>query len=145
MIKQRTQTDCGIASFANALGMTYEQSQQCFAPHADVHGSTAIDACNALMQMGLTPAYVTFPAFYEHVNQAGNPCSIDVVRDRPAILTILSRNGYNLHAVYWDGQQAHDPDPKSQNPRDLNSMVILEAVFVSKNGLCANREAGIRA
>lgn len=141
MIKQRTPTDCGIASFANALGLSYEQAQQCFGPHADVYGSPAADACNALMQLGINPAYVTFPAFYQYQNTTGNPCNLEVVRDRPAILTILSRGGHSLHAVYWDGQLAHDPDPKALQPRDLDSMVILEAVFVSKTGLCANREA----
>lgn len=145
MIKQKTLTDCGVASLANALNIKYEQALQCFGPQADLRGTTAADTCNALLTLGLSPVYATFPDFYRHLQTTGNPCSIDVVRDRPAILTILSRNGYNLHAVYWDGQQAHDPDPKSQNPRDLDSMVILEAVFVSKSGLCANREAGIRA
>lgn len=145
MITQRTPTDCGIASLANALGLTYEQAQQCFGPQADLLGTTAADTCNALLALGLSPAYATFQAFYQHLGTTGNPCSIEVVRDRPAILTILSRNGYNLHAVYWDGQQAHDPDPKALKSRELHEMVILEAVFVSKNGLCANREAGIRA
>lgn len=141
MICQRTLTDCGIASLANALGITYEQAQQCFGPQADLRGTTAADTCNALLQLGLSPAYATFPAFYQHLNSTGNPCSIDVVRDRPAILTILSRGGHSLHAIYWDGHQAHDPDPKYPNPRKLEDLVILEAVFVSKNSLCANREA----
>lgn len=145
MIKQRTKTDCGIASLANALSIKYEQALQCFGPQADLLGTTAADTCNALITLGLNPAYATFQAFYQHLGITGNPCNLDVVRDRPAILTILSRTGYNLHAVYWDGRQAHDPDPKALQPLDLDSMVILEAVFVSKTGLCANSEAGIRA
>lgn len=145
MITQRTPTDCGIASLANALGITYEQALTCFGPQADLRGTTAADTCNALISLGLSPVYATFPDFYQHLQTTGNPCSLDVVRDRPAILTILSRSGYNLHAVYWDGQQAHDPDPKALQPRDLDSMVILEAVFVSKTALCANSEAGLGA
>lgn len=145
MITQRTQTDCGIASLANALGITYEQALTCFGLQADLRGTTAADTCNALISLGLSPVYATFPDFYQHLQTTGNPCNIDVVRDRPAILTILSRNGYNLHAVYWDGQQAHDPDPKALKSRELHEMVILEAVFVSKTALCANREAGLGA
>jgi hypothetical protein len=145
VIKQRTPTDCGVASLANALSITYEQALDCFGPCADLRGTTAADTCNALLQLGVTPSYATFPAFYLHLGTTGNPCSPDVVRSCPAILTILSRSGHGLHAVYWDGHQAHDPDPKFPNPRALEDLVILEAVFVSKNGLCANREAGLRA
>lgn len=145
MITQRTQTDCGVASLANALGITYEQALACFGPQADLLGTTAADTCNALLTLGFSPVYATFPAFYQHLQITGNPCSPEVVRSCPAILTILSRSGHGLHAVYWDGHQAHDPDPNFPNPRKLEDLVILEAVFVRKNGLCANREAGSAA
>lgn len=145
MIKQRTPTDCGVASLANALKLTYEQALACFGPQADLRGTTAADTCNALISLGLQPSYATFPAFYQHLQTTGNPCSPEIVRSCPAILTVLSRNGHSLHAVYWDGHQAHDPDPKFPNPRALEDLVILEAVFVSKNGLCANREAELCA
>ncbi len=145
MIIQRTQTDCGVASLANALNLTYEQALECFGPQADLRGTTAADTCNALLALGLNPVYATFPAFYQHLQTTGNPCNPEIVRSCPAILTVLSRNGHSLHAIYWDGHKAHDPDPNYPQPRKLEDLVILEAVFVSKNGLCANREAGIRA
>ncbi|MBH3384023.1 hypothetical protein I5S53_08565 [Pseudomonas juntendi] len=147
MIKQRTPFDCGIASFAAALRLTYEQAMELFAPQADLMGTTAADTANALTQLGIPSSYATFPAFYQHLNRPGNPCAPEVVRGCPAILTILSRNGHGLHAVYWDGQQAHDPDPRYQHPRELNDLVLLEAisiacVFANKSqALCAKSGA----
>lgn len=55
MSKQRTPFDCSIASFANALGMSYEQSLQLFRLDADLHGTYAADACNVLINLGLAP------------------------------------------------------------------------------------------
>lgn len=148
MIKQRTPFDCGIASFATALHVSYEQAQTLFAPQSDIIGTTAADTANALAQLGLSSQYVTFPEFYRHLGRPGNPCDPEVVRDCPAILTILSRDGHGLHAVYWDGCQAHDPDPHCQHPRELRDLVLLEAVSVAcgfannSQALCANSEAG---
>lgn len=142
MIKQRTRFDCGIASFATALQMTYEQALNLFAPQSDLLGTTAADTANALTQLGIPNQYVTFPEFYTHLGRPGNPCNPEIVRGCPAILTILSRSGYGLHAVYWDGHQAHDPDPRYPEPRALESLILLEAVFVSKTpALCAKSEA----
>ena len=142
MIKQRTQFDCGIASFATALQLTYEQALNLFAPQSDLLGTTAIDTANALTQLGIPNQYVTFPEFYEHLGRPGNPCSPEIIRGCPAILTILSRSGYGLHAVYWDGHQAHDPDHRYPEPRALESLILLEAVFVSKTpALCAKSGA----
>lgn len=142
MIKQRTPFDCGIASFATALNLSYDQALTLFAPQSDLLGTTAADTANALTQLGIQNQYVTFPEFYTHLGRPGNPCSPEIVRDCPAILTILSRNGYGLHAVYWDGQQAHDPDPHYDTPRSLENLVLLEAVFVSKTpALCAKSGA----
>ncbi|MCL8307657.1 hypothetical protein [Pseudomonas putida] len=148
MIKQRTPFDCGIASFANALHLSYEQAQTLFAPQSDIQGTTAADTANALTQLGIPSSYATFPAFYEHLGRPGNPCDPEVVRGCPAILTILSRNGHGLHAVYWDGQRAHDPDPSHKQPRNLDDLVLLEAVSVAcgfankSQALCANSGAG---
>lgn len=142
MIKQRTPFDCGIASFANALQLTYDQALAVFAPQSDLLGTTAADTCNALTQLGINNRYATFPEFYNHLNRPGNPCNPEIVRGCPAILTILSRNGYGLHAVFWDGQLAHDPDPRYPEPRALESLILLEAVFVSKTpALCAKSGA----
>lgn len=149
MIKQRTPFDCGIASFAAALRLAYEQALELFAPQAELMGTTAADTSNALTQLGIPSSYATFPAFYQHLNRPGNPCSPAIVRDRPAILTILSRNGHGLHAVFWDGHQAHDPDPHFPEPRKLEDLVLLEAVsinclFANKTkALCAKSEAEV--
>ena len=150
MIKQRTPYDCGIASFATALQISYEHARALFAPQSDIRGTTAADTCNALAHLGIPSSYATFPAFYSHLGRPGNPCDPEVVRDCPAILTILSRNGNGLHAVYWDGQQAHDPDPHCQHPRQLQDLVLLEAVsiacvFANKSqALCAKSGAGLK-
>lgn len=142
MIKQRTPFDCGIASFANALHLSYDQALALFAPQSDLLGTTAADTCNALTQLGTPGTYATFLEFYTHLGRPGNPCNPEIVRGCPAILTILSRSGYGLHAVYWDGHQAHDPDPRYPEPRALESLILLEAVFVSKTpALCAKSEA----
>ena len=142
MVKQRTPFDCGIASFATALQLTYEQALALFAPQADLFGTTAADTANALTQLGIHNQYVTFPEFYSHLGRPGNPCNPEIVRDCPAILTILSKGGHGLHAVFWDGQQAHDPDPRYPEPRALESLILLEAVFVSKiPALCAKSGA----
>ncbi|WP_312299083.1 hypothetical protein [Stutzerimonas nitrititolerans] len=144
MIKQRTPFDCGVASFANALNLTYEQALAVFAPQSDLLGTTAADTANALTQLGIPNQYVTFPEFYVQLNRPGNPCNPEIVRDCPAILTILSRGGHGLHAVFWDGQHAHDPDPYYNTPRSLETLVLLEAVFVSKTpALCAKSGAGV--
>ncbi|MDF2394824.1 hypothetical protein GWQ44_04700 [Pseudomonas sp. 3MA1] len=145
MIKQRTRFDCGIASFATALSLSYDQALTLFAPQSDLLGTTAADTANALTQLGIQNQYVTFPEFYTHLGRPGNPCNSEIVRGCPAILTILSRSGYGLHAVYWDGYQAHDPDPRYPEPRALESLILLEAVFVSKTpALCANSGAGLK-
>lgn len=145
MIKQRTPFDCGIASFAAALRLSYEQALILFAPQADLLGTTAADTCNALTQLGINNRYATFPEFYSHLGRPGNPCNPEIVQGCPAILTILSRSGYGLHAVYWDGHQAHDPDPRYPEPRALESLILLEAVFVSKTpALCAKSGAGFK-
>ncbi|KJZ67270.1 hypothetical protein [Pseudomonas fluorescens] len=142
MITQKTKTDCGIASFANALSLTYEQAAACFCQQAPQTGTTAADTCNALLNIGLTPVYATFQAFYDHLGTPGNPASPEVVRNHPAILTVLSSNRRTLHAVYWNGQEAYDPDPHACNPRKLADLTILEAVFAHKPGLCANGFSG---
>lgn len=145
MIKQRTPFDCGIASFATALNLSYDQALTLFAPQSELLGTTAADTANALTQLGIQNQYVTFPEFYAHLGRPGNPCNPEIVRGCPAILTILSRSGYGLHAVYWDGHQAHDPDPRYPEPRALESLILLEAVFVSKTpALCAKSGAGLQ-
>ena len=145
MIKQRTPFDCGIASFANALQLTYDQALAVFAPQSDLLGTTAADTCNALTQLGIHNQYATFPEFYAHLGRPGNPCNPEIVRDCPAILTILSKGGHGLHAVFWDGHQAHDPDPHYNTPRTLESLILLEAVFVSKTpALCAKSGAVLK-
>jgi hypothetical protein len=97
-----------------------------------------------MLSLGLTPVYATFQAFYDHLGTPGNPANPEVVRNRPAILTVLSNNKRTLHAVYWNGQEAYDPDPNASNPKQAADLTILEAVFAHKDGLCANGFSGFK-
>ena len=46
------------------------------------------------------------------------------VTDTPAFLTVLSEYEANeYHAVYWDGQKIHDPDPRAINNKLENYQV----------------------
>lgn len=48
--------------------------------------------------------------------------NIDLVLEpkRPAFLTVKSENNpKRFHAIYWDGHQIYDPNPKVENKRPL--------------------------
>jgi len=98
LIKQRSEYDCGVATFAMYLGRSYEE---------------AVVLCSEVFGGEWDPNMLITHNFQLLVLQrAGEPSALVVQlnRSRPAIVATVSLNHEGSgHLVYWDGHAVLDP------------------------------------
>lgn len=137
MIKQRSSTDCGIATLANALSITYEQALQLYNRNSptDNPGVTMQETCAALYKAGYNPIYIPLSGF---PRASGMPESITIPTHtiiqskKPAILQVTTISGL-IHQVYFDGKDIYDPSPRYPSPLSISDYPsVVDCVFVSK-------------
>lgn len=129
-VEQRKATDCGIATLANALQITYEQAEAAYGKQRDP-GVSIQETCAVLHELGYLPVYLPLTGF-EQLSGIRNAKTITpTALQAPAILQVVS-NGV-LHQVFFDGKQIIDPSPKAPNPRQLEDYsAVVDCVFVLK-------------
>lgn len=136
MIKQRSATDCGIATLANALKITYEQSLHLYNRKSptDNPGVAIQETCAALYKAGYNPTYIPLSGFPK-ISGLASATIISTSRlpQKPAILQVLTTSGM-IHQVYFDGKNIHDPSPSAPAIRKIEDYpAIVDCVFVSKS------------
>lgn len=143
MISQRTPFDCGIATLANALGITYEQSLNHYGHNKQRDGVTIQHTASILFSLGYAPVYTAFPGFTKASGIAMSTASPDVLETlgHPAILQILTPSGV-LHQVFFDGKNIHDPSPSVEGLRSVSEYECVDAVFVIKPNQALVRKRG---
>lgn len=136
-IRQKTATDCGIATLANALNISYEKALQSYSPAHAKTGVTIQETCAVLHAHGYLPIYLPMPGFRTISNipncQTATPFELKntPLHQAPAILQVLS-NGV-VHQVFFDGKHIIDPSPSASNPRQLSDYeALIDLVFVLK-------------
>lgn len=134
MIKQRTPFDCGIATLANALSVSYQRSLELYGQDKQHNGVTIQHTASILFSLGYAPVYIALPGF---VNASGiNMTTVDpgilVSLGHPAILQVMTQSGM-IHQVFFDGKNIHDPSPSTTGPRSVSDYVCVDAVFVIKS------------
>jgi len=134
MIKQRTPFDCGTATLANALGITYEQSLDLYGQDKQHNGVTIQNTASILFSLGYAPVYTAFPGFVKASGISMSTASPDVLETigHQAILQVLTPSGV-VHQVFFDGKNILDPAPSVNGPRSVSEYVCVDAVFVIKN------------
>lgn len=143
MIKQRTPFDCGIATLANALGITYEQSLDLYGQDKQHNGVTIQNTASILFSQGYSPVYTAFPGFVKASGISMSTASPDILETigNPAILQVLTASGV-LHQVWFDGKNIHDPAPSVNGPRSVSEYECVDAVFVIKQCQALVRKQG---
>lgn len=143
MIKQRTHFDCGTATLANALGITYEQSLDHYGHEKKYNGVTIQNTASILFRLGYAPVYTAFPGFVKASGISMSTASPDILESlgHPAILQVLTQSGL-VHQVWFDGKNIHDPSPSVNGLRDVNEYECVDAVFVIKQGRALVRKQG---
>ena len=153
MIKQRTPFDCGIATLANALSVSYERSIELYGHDKQLNGVTIQQTASILFSLGYAPVYTAFPGFVKASGISMSTASPDVLETlgHPAILQVLTPSGV-IHQVFFDGKNILDPSPSVDGPRSVSEYECVDAVFVIKQGQalvrkqavpCAVREGGL--
>ncbi|PAJ75712.1 hypothetical protein CJF42_03520 [Pseudoalteromonas sp. NBT06-2] len=137
MINQRTIYDCGICALAMALDTSYKDITTQWPNEVDGIGVTAQETVKFLVlneYKRYKPVLLqTREALAELDPQAAqrNLFTTSDVKQMctglRAILTIKTSYG-ELHAVYWNGKQIHDPARKS--PHNWDQYEVLEAVLL---------------
>lgn len=133
MISQRTPFDCGIATLANALDITYEQSLALYGQDKKHNGVTIQNTASILFGLGYAPVYTTFPGFVKASGISMSTASPDVLETlgHPAILQVLTPSGV-VHQVFFDGKNILDPAPSVNGARSASEYECVDAVFVIK-------------
>lgn len=133
MIKQRTHFDCGIATLANALGITYEQSLDHYGHEKQHNGVTIQNTASILFSLGYAPVYTALPGFVKASGIDMSTASPDILESlgHPAILQVLTPGG-TVHQVFFDGKQIHDPSPSINSPRSVSEYECVDAVIFYK-------------
>lgn len=133
MIKQRTHFDCGTATLANALDITYEQSLALYGQDKQHHGVTIQQTASILFSLGYAPVYTTFPGFVKASGIRMSTASPDVLETlgHPAILQVLTPSGI-VHQVFFDGKNILDPSPSVDGLRRVSEYECVDAVIVYK-------------
>ncbi len=130
MVKQRLSTDCGIATLANALQISYEQAQEAYGNNRDP-GVSIQETCAVLHELGYLPVYLPLSGFEQLSGIRNAKTASPKALNAPAILQVVS-NGI-LHQVFFDGKQIIDPSPKAPGPRSLGDyQAVVDCVFVLK-------------
>ena len=133
MISQRTPFDCGIATLANALGITYEQSLALYGTDKQRNGVTIQHTASILFDLGYAPVYTAFPGFVKASGIEMSASNPDILErfGNPAILQVLTHSGV-LHQVWFDGKNIIDPSRSVVGPRRVSEYECVDAVFVIK-------------
>ncbi|ADR59588.1 Hypothetical protein PPUBIRD1_1939 [Pseudomonas putida BIRD-1] len=144
MIKQRTPFDCGIATLANALYITYEQSLALYGQDKQHSGVTIQQTASILFSLSYAPVYTAFPGFVKASGISMSTASPDVLETlgHPAILQVLTPGG-TVHQVWFDGKNIFDPAPSVNGPRSVSEYVCVDAVFVIKNNQALVRKQAV--
>lgn len=141
MIKQRTPFDCGIATLANALSVSYERSIELYGHDKQLNGVTIQQTASILFSLGYAPVYTAFPGFVKASGISMSTASPDVLETlgHPAILQVLTPGG-TVHQVFFDGKNILDPAPSVNGPRSVSEYECVDAVFVIKQELALVRK-----
>lgn len=133
MISQRTPFDCGIATLANALDITYEQSLDLYGTDKQRNGVTIQQTASILFSLCYAPVYTAFPGFVKASGISMSTASPDILETigHPAILQVLTPGG-TVHQVFFDGKNILDPSPSVVGPRSVSEYECVDAVFVIK-------------
>ena len=133
MIKQRTPFDCGIATLANALSVSYERSIELYGHDKQLSGVTIQQTASILFSLGYAPVYTAFPGFVKASGISMSTASPEILETlgHPAILQVLTNSGV-LHQVFFDGKEIHDPSPSVDGLRSVSEYECVDAVFVIK-------------
>lgn len=133
MINQRTPFDCGIATLANALGITYEQSLDLYGQDKQRNGVTIQHTASILFSRGYAPVYTAFPGFVKASGIDMSTASPDILESlgHPAILQVLTPGG-TVHQVFFDGKNILDPAPSINGPRSVSEYECVDAVILHK-------------
>ena len=144
MIKQRTPFDCGIATLANALSVSYERSIELYGDDKQRNGVTIQQTASILFALGYAPVYTAFPGFVKASGISMSTASPDVLETlgHPAILQVLTPGG-TVHQVFFDGKNIHDPSPSVVGPRSVTEYECVDAVFVIKQGQALVRKQAV--
>ncbi|UUC20521.1 hypothetical protein NOV18_08585 [Pseudomonas asiatica] len=134
MIKQRTPYDCGIATLANALSISYEQALELYGQDKQRNGVTIQHTACILFGLGYAPVYIALPGFVKASGISMRAASPEILErlGHPAILQVLTPFGV-IHQVFFDGEDIHDPSPSITGPRRVSDYVCVDAVFVIKS------------
>lgn len=144
MISQRTPFDCGIATLANALGITYEQSLDLYGTDKQRNGVTIQQSASILFSLGYAPVYTAFPGFVKASGISMSTASPDILErlGHPAILQVMTQSGV-IHQVFFDGKNILDPSPSVDCPRSVSEYECVDAVILYKRfhmgGVTSNR------
>lgn len=133
MISQRTPFDCGIATLANALDITYEQSLDLYGTDKQRNGVTIQHTASILFSLGYAPVYTAFPGFVQASGISMSTASPDILEtlSHPAILQVLTQSGL-VHQVFFDGKNILDPSPSVDCPRSVSEYECVDAVIIYK-------------
>jgi hypothetical protein len=144
MIKQRTHFDCGIATLANALGITYEQSLDLYGHEKQYNGVTIQNTASILFSLGYAPVYTAFPGFAKASGIEMSTANPEILESlgHPAILQVLTPSGL-VHQVFFDGKNILDPTPSVNGPRSVSEYVCVDAVFVIKSNQALVRKQAV--
>lgn len=131
MISQRTRFDCGIATLANALGITYEQSLDLYGQDKQHNGVAIQHTASILFSLGYAPVYTSFPGFVKASGIDMATATPDILErfGNPAILQVLTPSGV-LHQVFFDGKNILDPSPSVDGPRCVSEYECVDVVFL---------------
>ena len=133
MISQRTPYDCGIATSANALGITYEQSLDLYGADKQYNGVPIRHTASILFSLGYAPVYTAFPGFVKASGismSTANPEILETLGN-PAILQVLTPSG-TVHQVWFDGKNILDPSPSVDGLRSVSEYECVDAVILYK-------------
>ena len=144
MIKQRTPYDCGVATLANTLAISYEHALDLYGADKQRNGVTIQQTASILFSLGYAPVYTTFPGFVKASGIAMSTASPDILESlgRPAILQVLTTSGV-LHQVFFDGKNIRDPSPAVDGHRSVSEYECVDAVFVIKQGQALVRKPAL--
>lgn len=133
MIKQRTSTDCGIATLANLLGAEYEQALDLYGVDKQRNGVSIQQTASILFSLGYAPVYIPFPGFIKASGITMGTASPDILESlgHPAILQVMTQSGM-IHQVFFDGKNILDPAPSIHGPRSVSEYECVDAVILYK-------------
>ena len=143
MIKQRTSFDCGVATLANTLAISYEQALELYGADKQRNGVSIQQTASILFSLGYAPVYVPFPGFSKASGITMGTASPEILESfgHPAILQVLTASGL-IHQVLFDGKNILDPAPSVTVPRTLSDYQCVDALFVIKTSQALVRNPG---